>query len=312
MHFWLRKTEDLRDLEELFLADGAVRFYKNFEVSLTEAIRSLTQVFPHKKAYAFIRGTYPEVASLSVGLSKEGFLGQEWNLNQIENVEFKKDLLFAVIPEDDPLTGEIFEIEKLCEKLEEKKIFSIRISSHLFKHKRLKLAPNSCRICFLGGGFSMTLLGQRFKLENFLLAPAVWSHNDVSQVRSLLKPETVQEELVRHFESKEFDGSKPLLAPGTSRIFDRAAIFWNDLDSSAIRDLIIEDPQWKVRAHLIESTSPCRWTEPRQLEWLHLRGYSPDQVRGCLVVHHSLLTPEFEDVLKKSCLEIRRLQNLEK
>ena len=76
------------------------------------------------------------------------------------------------------------------------------------------------------------------------------------------------------------------------RIYDRLFLCLVGLSGDALRHQILQS----VPSHLctvleqeIETADPCRWGPTEHMEWLHLQGYSLEEIRGSLVISTKFL-----------------------
>jgi hypothetical protein len=99
---------------------------------------------------------------------------------------------------------------------------------------------------------------------------------------------------------------------GESRVPDRAAIFHPELDGSAVMDelgLIYGLSRTSEDFHnQLDSTSPCRWNQPRFKDWLLKRGESEEIVRGLVLIDAKLIDAGLAAKLETIAANLRKLQ----
>ena len=108
-------------------------------------------------------------------------------------------------------------------------------------------------------------------------------------------------------------GSKAFFGKDEDRNFDRAVIYWDDMDSSAVQELVAEKLNYKIQPPGLESNleclSPSRWKGYGSLDWLESFGIGPEMSRGVLIVSSKMITENFISALEASREEILKLQS---
>ena len=112
---------------------------------------SLAQLFSHKMSIALYGEMTPNLEKVAIHYSRLGFTVQRFEKEKSEIKEWvdglKKDTLFCFFEEDNSLTGEINNVDKLVSCLDEKKVFSISVSYNKHMYYQLNsIKDNQCKI----------------------------------------------------------------------------------------------------------------------------------------------------------------------
>jgi hypothetical protein len=317
-HLETIETEVTRHLQTLNPGKSTARLHPGVSISLNEAARGIARLFPHKKSLAYIKGTGPHFEAIMSYFSMEGMQIQPLEhsvLNETGWIEkLNKDTLMLLHGEDDPITGEIFSGADFRKALSDKRIFSVSISQARHRYDpEWKIDPYAVRI-FSAKRFSLCWLGERAtKIEPLTLGPSDWNQEALAGWKEIFTMEKSKKEVILNFENKNHGGSKPLFAPDRLRVWDRALIYWDDMDGEAFISLFAE----KLGIHLeppgsedrLETTSLCRWGGLKSFKWLRDRGYSEETLRGLVILSPELLNEDFSKKVEAIRAEILQLQN---
>lgn len=274
--------------------------------ALAEVTRGLYSVYPHRTGLAYQCDGGPDLENMLPYFSREGFALQSLLSQDIKNPEgiltkLGKSGLFAAYSDDDPVTGELFESTELESKLNEAKVFCVRISysSFLSENVPMTISPYSIRILSLSSGLAAVVLGARSNIDRLLFGSVYFDDLLVTQLPQLTKTMATDKTHILDFELSVAHFCKPFFAEQTPRLFDRAVICFNDADGSAVLD-----HSGLKAAH---STSLCRWGDVTSMEWLKRHGLTDEQIRGLVVLELAQLNDKtalslehgYKEVLKK-------------
>ena len=180
----LKKTFDA----ELFLTESPVqlRSFKSAGHAAFEVSQTLGLIYSHKRSIAHIKGLSPTFEFLIPQYLKEALQVQAVEWSQLTDPQawcdgLKKDTNFVLMAEDHPITGEIFETELIDKILNEKKIFSIRVSHAKHLQSCEEVRGGSARILSFGQELAVTVFGSRFKPQSFTAAQMGWDKMAVIQ-----------------------------------------------------------------------------------------------------------------------------------
>lgn len=316
---WETINEQLR--RELKLLDEVqVRLYRGTHQAFYEVASALGRQFTHKTAAAFIDGSGPYFEKMKIETSRDG--GQVHvlpvkDLDQAESwsSELGRETLYVAYALDNPVTGEIYNVEPLTKGLGDKKIYRIILSHsfHNFRQPSINVGPYEIRLIHAGQGYTVMLAGKKVQLGKFGSANTfTWDLSEAQTVVCGLEKKKENKDLVTEFESKKWGGAEPLFNGSTERIFDRAAIYWPDMDGEAVIQFLsqklgftLNPPGYEDR---IETSSLCRWGGLKTMDWLKTHGYEPDTLRGLVLIDTSLLNDDLGAKIESVRDEILAIQ----
>jgi hypothetical protein len=326
---WSALSEQYRSvisLSEPALRDPQVQIqiYAGYQHALWEVTRGLATLFSHKKTIAVVDKVEPAFESLAMAFAEEGYSIKVLSREEMEQpsvwvAQLQAELLFVLTSEDDPVTAGIRKYDALLESLKDKRIFRISLSHGLHCVRPLERpAPFEVRILSLTPERALLVAGERCRVHPPVVSRLPWALTKDEEIQSqlaVLSREAsgkFQDEVMK-FESRLPDGFLPFFKSGQERIFDRAVIYHPDLDGLAVIDELARETGVQLpapgRQTPLESTSPCRWENPRFAEWLLKSGQSEEIIRGMVVIaaeHLELVTPER---LGKIAEKIRKIQS---
>lgn len=289
--------------------------------ALFEATQGLVRLFPHKRKMVYFRNLNPFFEEPMRALSREGFEVQDLNYSHFKDLgwveSLAKDVLFVLAPYDDPMTGRIFESPSLLAKLEEKKIFLIRLSHGLHKVKDLTstLSKFELRILSVDAQHSVVLAGERARFSSLMTSMMDWSKSSPQPIISELKPKQTDwsenQKSILEFEKNLSPELQSLLAGESDRIWDRAVVYNPSLNGEVVLARFLE--QLGDQAKLdegeakLETLSSCRWPFGETFPWIKSQGFTPEQLRGSLIIDMSMLSAAHLNLLKKICQEELKL-----
>jgi len=170
----------------------------------------------------------------------------------------KKDTNLALLYEDHPITGELYDLEHLDAGLNEKKIFSIRVSYGLFRSAApFNLRPYSIRLCVLEDGQVLALFGQKVKL------PVVFSNTvkipNPSQLAQVVKEglakKSFDSSIVKNFETKLEEKNIKIWSYKNPRLWDRSLFVLSQRHADWFKSYLIEK-NVKYESH-VRTLSEC-------------------------------------------------------
>lgn len=249
-------------------ADASLRVLPGLQAALYETVMGTAQFFSHKKACGVVKGVTPYFEGVMPFLFKDGYQVQPLKVADLGTAAawveaLKKDTNFVLVPEDHPVTGEIFDWDPLDQILNDKKIFSIRLSHFTHFRGTDSLRPYSVRICSISHQVSIVLGGNKFKSPPLIAHKMAWdTENTLKQIREEIAAFQENKDLVQKFES-QLPAPFKALTTTANRVWDRSLIFSTESNGEAIEDHLLK--QWKTvsappgKEHQIEATSLCRW-----------------------------------------------------
>lgn len=302
--FDLQKPYQWQDLNELtrqtYGFSYPVRVFQSLPQALVEISLSMHLLYSHKMSFAhsFGLGTHGEAASLF--LARQGLKAVEFASDSVPEFDEKK-ALFAIADLDDAITGEKYFTNNQARVNE--KMFRVWVSHHGHFHQGLPEEIQSTDVVLFNikPDFVFAALGMRTQNLNPLVAPTLnWN----IEAPKPIEKKTENKAWVEQVEKEGWASGTPLDI-SKERFYDRAFLYWQDIEGSALRDLLIKEG---IAARDIDSSGFGRWNEPRLLKQFEKRGWSPEVFRGTLAFSANLA----EDANFKSKLEsaYKKLKNL--
>src|SRR5437868_6339989 len=140
------KLNDQLKIQFSLPAENSVKIYKGMAHAVFETAQGTAQFLSHKRSLGVVKGQTPYFDSLLPYFYKEVFGVQAISHLALTDPEvwvnsLKKDTIFVLLAEDHPVTGELYNYDRLDELLNEKKIFSFRISHFRHFYEKVPLRP---------------------------------------------------------------------------------------------------------------------------------------------------------------------------
>lgn len=307
---WDETNELLREKlpANIFPTSADLRIYSGLSQGVFEIVFGLGLLYSHRKNAAFLSGKTWAFEGVLPALYKEGFQiqdqrrysmpqGREW----IESL--KKDTSFVMWNEDHPVTGKYFYDDDFDAALNEKRIFSIRVSHASFLTRPSEIRPYSVRVCSLTPTLTVAICGTKVKPPPLAVHRQVW--NEEQTLKEVLQAVTGHREdraLVESFESQVVasTGFRPLLS-NVDRLFDRAVIYHPEINAehlfSGFQDAIQRPVAKPMFESDLEILNQCRWRPAPHLRtwWDPLP--TEEIIRGMMLF--SLPTLQLGDVMKR-------------
>jgi hypothetical protein len=297
-----------------------LRAYPDLSTGLNEIARGLVRMYPHKRKFAYLRGAGLNFDPIVQSLSVEGILSEPLDVKDISPsvdwlAKLSKDCLMFLDVIDDPMTGEVFELEKIRADLVTKRIFTLTVSHNFHLCRELPpIHQYGAYFMNVSDHISVARLGAKCsKLPPMIAGLSEWVRALKLDQLDLYKKISEDQKKIEAFEKKGVEGAKPFFAHGKSRLFDRAAILFDDVDGEAIITELAEKLKIKLdppgQEKRLETTSGCRWGGFEFFKFYESQGLSQDSLRGLVLISLELLNPELEKYLAEAHQKILKLQN---
>jgi hypothetical protein len=307
---WEGLSEDLKALvpvETLENHTFSLRPFRGLAHAVFEIIFGNALYFDHKKNAGIVKGNTYAFTGVLPFLYKNSYEIQSIPYQEMSEptawVEsLKKDTNFVLFAEDHPVSGELYEWRKLDQLLNEKKIFSIRVSHHSWLAQTTQLGPFSVRICSVSSDYAFAAGGSRFKAPPLISPKMNWQPRDfLAQFEQTKAAFMENQKTVLDFEGKLPQGWQPYLQKTQKRLFDRAIIYNEKYNGEAIQKAILRE-LGEAGSHVgVESLSFRRWQGLENFEDWWQPTPSLEQIRGLLTIDVRLLkTMDFPMALKKA------------
>jgi hypothetical protein len=294
------------------------RAFKGLAHAVFEVTQGSAQFMAHKKAIGFIKGQtsvfenllpyyYKETYEVAIVSHRDLTNPKEW----VEGL--KKDTNFVLFAEDHPVTGEIYPfVDELDKLLNEKRIYSFRISHARHFHENVEVRPYSVRLCSFTPELSVAVLGERFRCPPMLVQNMEWNRDEVLQQLIIAREgRGLEPALIQQFETTMSDIAEPYFSTG-QRLFDRAAVVLKDTSAEAVAEKVFSKLNLTMEEgwSMLSSTNMCHWSGIKMFAHWWEPMPSNDTLRGLMLVGPELLkNPQFTIALKESYQEIKNEQS---
>lgn len=278
--------------------ENLLKCYVGAAAAAFEIVLSTAQFYSHKRSIALIPGKTPFFQGVLPYFYKEGYEVQAApeNLNVQEWADsLKKDTCLVMIPEDHPITGQIFAIEELEKILNDKKIFCVMLSHHKHLFNAQNPLPYSVRIQVYGPQSAIAVCGSKFKSPNLLSQYIYWDERAfMDQVKSVISEAKENQALVESFETHLPGGFLPFFKDkNIRRSYDRVVIYSEKLGGESVQQFLasklgldIKSPGFESQ---VETTHLCRWGGTHaNYDWWGNRP-KDDILRGLLILNTEIL-----------------------
>ena len=300
-----------------------VQVYLGYQHALHEICQSLAQIFPHRKTIAYFKHASPAFEPIAIALSKEGFAVKALNFEEMRQPKawldpIQKELLFFMSAFDDPITGELFQFPEFEQEIKDKRIFRLTLSHSFHRYFSLpKPSTYEVRILSLERDRALMLAGERGKFIPALAPKLNWPADEAPSVQKLLAPiapekyQELQATLLK-IKSQLPAEAKAILPDTVSCLNDRLIFSFSDIDGLAFIEALAKMTSLNLTApgedSDLETTSLCRWDSPRLLGFFSERGFSPETIRGLIVIAADALTKIQPDAIKLAYEQVRKQQ----
>jgi hypothetical protein len=291
MQQWREHCERLAQLWAVDLTRNEVRLYKNIHQAINEAMLGLRRLYSFKKKIFFFPDQVPHTETPLKSLAKEGLQLEALPFDTLKNTaefiaKIDKEGLFIVYAVDDPVLATFEDVSGFEQALAEQNIIKVRVSYGRHFHDGIptNIERNTVHILGMPDGSAVALLGERTRYAPQGVELLDWSDFDVQNFTKKLPAAAEYEKsksTVDAFESRSDLGFRPLIAPATHRLYDRAIVVWDDLDSAAMLESLRER---FGGADTFESLSLSRWGGTKGFQWLEAKGFAKNLLRGALVI----------------------------
>lgn len=310
---WELLNEKLINFGGTASSDCTIRSYSGLAPAIWEIAQGTAQFYSHKRSVTLISGRSPYLGPILPFLYKEGFNVQVVSDfgNAKEFVEgLKKDTNFVIFCEDHAVTAETYAVDELDALLNEKKIFSLRVShsNHLYHH--VDVRPYTVRICGYHPQAAIAFVGSKYKAPATIAPLQFWDHDSfIAGVQQIKTSAMSDKDLVHKFESSLPEGYE-VLPIRSEKSFDRSLIYNLDIAGEALQNSLasklkinLEKPGWERN---IETTHLCRWggVSTYRSWWDHCP--SEDILRNTLVLSVQIINnPKIISYLQEAQVENR-------
>lgn len=296
-----------------------VRCYQGLSHAVFEIAQGTAQFMSHKKAMGAVLGTTSVFENLLPYYYKETYEVAAISHLQLNNVKewvegLKKDTCFVLFSEDHPVTGELYPfVEELDKLLNEKRIYSFRVSHAQHSYHAAEIRPYTVRLCSVSAHAAVAILGERFRSPAMLAMDMSWDKNlFLQEIEKARGQREVNAALVEKFEKDVSALGSSFFQVGAPRLADRAVIVLNEVSAEAVAEHLFtklglsKEEGWRQ----LSSTNMCHWSGMKMFRHWWQPTPSHEQLRGLLVIGLELLnTKDFAKLLISSYEEIKEQQS---
>lgn len=317
---WAELNEEIETRLDLAKSASRARVFKGLSHALFEITQGLIKQFPHRKKVYYFKGLDPSHDLAMMALSREGFAVQTLPFSTFDAPQqfvasLDKEALFILYSEDDPILGKKFPVAELEALLKTQKIFRVRASHNTFRFQdeHHNIDKEEVRVFSMRTNLALALLGERAKMTPLVVEGLPWHADVKEQIFSEIQLKKESRDLIVNFEKQHPGDSTPFFAvDDNNRIFDRAVVYWKDMDgwaflSELAKELTIElaQPGEDLR---FESTSHSRWNDLRAMGWLKNHALTAEQIRGLIIIDASQINETLIQAFAKTREKILKLQ----
>ncbi|MBY0316544.1 MAG: hypothetical protein K2Q26_13555 [Bdellovibrionales bacterium] len=258
-----------------------VRVYQGVSHALMELSQGFKQLYSFKRQIHFHSGFGTHMDDMLIQLSSESVAISPFTS---ETVLDEKKTLFCVVDRDDAITTELY--HKSIDNYFASKVNYIWVHHQLHKAQGMAttIKDTDIHIYSLGPQLAVAHIGKRLQSLHKGTGPSL----DWSALQKMPSLSSVVEnpQWVEAFEGKSIAGSQAFFTSPANRLFDRALLYWTDIESSALRDVLIRDHG--VSPNHVDCLSLHRWNELRILAQFEKKGFTPEVFRGLLLFSSEL------------------------
>ncbi|NUN06312.1 MAG: hypothetical protein HUU57_11175 [Bdellovibrio sp.] len=296
-----------------------VRCYQGLAHAVFEIAQGTAQFMSHKKAMGVVLGTTAVFENLLPYYYKETYEVAALSHSQLTNVKewvegLKKDTCFVLFSEDHPVTGELYPyVEELDKLLNERRIFSFRVSHAQHRYHTAEVRPYTVRLCSVTASAAVAILGERFRSPALLAMDMNWDKTlFLQRIEKARGHRDTNAALVEKFEKDVAAVATRFFPVGAARLGDRAVIVLNEVSAEAVAENLFK--KMGLSPHegwqRLSSTNMCHWSGIKMFRHWWQPTPSQEQLRGLLVIGLELLnTKDFAKLLISSYEEIKEQQS---
>lgn len=313
---WERLNDQLKVHFDL-ASENTAKIYKGMAHAVFEIGQGTAQFLSHKRSLGVVKGQTPYFDSLLPYFYKEVYGVQAVSHLALTDPEawvngLKKDTIFVLLAEDHPVTGELYNYERLDELLNEKKIFSFRISHFRHQYEKAPLRPYSVRICYLNNDLAVALCGERYKTPALMAPQMSWNPSQVIETVRKIHVSPQDKGLVENFEKSFADVAVPWFSAPASRLYDRVLLKFPEVSAEALLQRLFDHLQVDSSKYYetLDTTNLCRWQHFKTFAGWWEPKPSTEDLASLLVIDSGwLVTKDFAKILKTTYEEIKAEQS---
>jgi hypothetical protein len=292
---------------------ATVSAYPSSTHALYEICEGASNFFSHKRSFGLVKGATPVFTPVLPGFYKDSYQAQAITVAELKNPKewvdgLKKDTNFVIFSSDNPLTGECLEWDTLDALLNERKIFSLRISHSDWLRGFTQTAaprPYSAWIMSVAPGLAVAACGEKIKAPPVTASTLDWhSQEMISSFQNAIDFFHERKDSVLQLEKNPPPGWQAL-PTRDSRLFDRALIYNTELSGESVLQSLYKSlgqaiPCFAQNA-VFETANLCRWNGfANHYNWWDSAPVT-EVLRGLLILDAEIVSrPEFPSWLAQA------------
>jgi hypothetical protein len=275
--------------------DHQLRCYPGVAAAAYEVAMGATQFYSHKRSVGVVSGHTHVFQNVLPYLYKEGYQVQFFDSQKsgVPDIaawvdSLRKDTNFVFLAEDHPITGEHFDWDELDQRLNEKRIYAVRISHHRHFYQPSAVRPYSVQVRSYGPDVAIGILGNRFKAPPLMTQSLSWKRDAFFEgLQFSLRHHKEDKKLIQEFE-KDLPSPFKAFFSHERRSFDRSVFYTTEINGDALRQFLLaqvkisqKEPGWEEN---VETTCLCRWGGTRSYEDWWIPRPADEVLRGMMVI----------------------------
>ncbi len=297
--------------------DNSVRVYKGMAHAVFEVAQGTAQFLSHKRSLGIVKGQTPYFETLLPYFYKEAYAVQAINHRDLADPEawvhsLKKETSFVLFSEDHPVTAEVYDFDRLDQILNEKKIFSFRISHFRHLYEKENVRPYSVRICYLESDYAIAICGERFRSPSLIAPYMNWNPSKCLEEIAKIHVSPQNQIQVEAMEQAFSPIAMPWFVDSTPRLYDRVLLKFANVSGELMLHRLLERLQVDESQFYktIDTTNLCRWNHYKTFTgWWEPKPATNDLASLVVIDSGWLITKDFAKVLKSTYEEIQADQS---
>lgn len=301
--FWPESEQYFRDSEKVkktFFTDysGTINFFSEPVRAVFELSWALSRFVYHKKTVWFQSGFCPIGPEIVPSFYKDSYNVQMFPAEEFTDPEkfcakLPRDIGFIYFAEDHPITGEVFDIQPVLMKLEEKRIYSVGVSYNAFRYRKALNHKYHLQVCHLSKDMILSFVGEKLKLSlptaQFQKLNFFDIEKHLEKISSSPLPELA--EVKSRIQSLNLDFK---FLENSNSLKDRLLIYHPECHGeSLVNQMLYLNSDKQIGKDRLVPLANCSMIDYRPLDHWWTNRPSPDVLRGCFVVDLHLANQDF-------------------
>lgn len=315
-HLWFQLNEQL---QKSLGSPTRLLVYRNFNQAVFETLLGLHLRFPSKKKWLSQLGFGDHTRAVQMELAKFGARMESLDPNQVlkDGSLDERSLLAFVHDLDDSLTGELYDHIENLQVISKTRVPRIHLAHHLYLERPSfinRLSDVDIVIAGVDESLAMVFLSE--KMSYPLLGAQVMNwhleQDLVDFTKRAKRGFPTFEDRILKFEAQLPSGLSPWFkGHQQQRLFDRSLISVEHHDGLAFIEMLsemLEIPLGQPGENcLLETASFSRWRNPVWLEQAERLGRTPEDLRGLVMIHGSLINGDLTQKMMEALKELKQL-----